>query len=155
MNDKEAFEKWFAQNPVNKFEAEEAWQAACEYKQKDIDELRDRLHHEVEMIDGAAKDHIAKLQAENERLKEVISYLPKVPTQPYEKKLSQRIQKLEAENQKLKECVGFLHLIDYQANIVEEAEDFFTMGDRVHSSYFENESLIKRARQVLKELEDK
>jgi len=38
--DKEAFEKWFAQNPVNKLEAEEAWQAACEYKQKEIDALK-------------------------------------------------------------------------------------------------------------------
>jgi hypothetical protein len=44
--DKEAFEEWFAQNPVNKLEAEEAWQAACEYRQKDIDGIKEKLQSE-------------------------------------------------------------------------------------------------------------
>ena len=41
----------------------QAWLEACEYKQKEIDKLKDRIHHEIEMIDGAAKEHIEKLEA--------------------------------------------------------------------------------------------
>ena len=85
--DKEAFEKWWDKLYSNHIEFRDwqgcdlaangkedmryGWQAAIEYKQKEIDEL----------------------QAENDRLKEVISYLPKVPTQPYEKELAQRTNK--------------------------------------------------------------
>ena len=35
------------------------------------------------------------------RLKEIVSYLPKVPTQPCEKETSKRIRELESENAKL------------------------------------------------------
>lgn len=81
--DKEAFGKWFKDAWDIDFDFDaydfrhtiqvKVWQAACEYKQKEIDEL----------------------QAKNERLKEVISYLPKVPTQPHEKELSEKIKNLE------------------------------------------------------------
>jgi hypothetical protein len=37
--DKEAFEKWFDKVEI-KWDLEEAWQAACEYKQKEIDKLQ-------------------------------------------------------------------------------------------------------------------
>lgn len=84
MNDKnqEAFEKWFASLDesylsrvikLNRGASQETWQAACEYKQKEIDELL----------------------AENANLIEKISYLPKIPTQPYEKEMAQKIKNLE------------------------------------------------------------
>lgn len=48
-------------------------------------------------------EKIQALEAENARLKEIISYLPKVPTQSYEKELAQKIQHLEAEVEDLQE----------------------------------------------------
>lgn len=67
----------------------------------------------------------------------------------------EKIKKLKAENAKLRECVKFLSLIDYQSSIIEEGKDFFTIGDKLHSTYHENRMIIEEARQVLKELEDK
>lgn len=40
---------------------------------------------------------LAAKNAEIERLKEIISYLPKVPTQPYEKELAKRVLDLQNE----------------------------------------------------------
>lgn len=62
---------------------------------------------------------IEKLKTENERLKEVISYLPKVPTQPYEKEMAQKIQELQAENAKLK---GALLEISQETRMIEGVE---------------------------------
>lgn len=46
---------------------------------------------------------IDKLRAENEKLKETLSYLPKVPTEPYEKELAKKVLELRAENAELKD----------------------------------------------------
>lgn len=48
------------------------------------------------------KSEVEELLTEIEKLKEIISYIPKVPTQPYEKEMAQRIRELEAENAKLR-----------------------------------------------------
>ena len=94
--DKEAFEKWLeAQNWYydsfdNEYyqnglkisiygETEEAWQAACEYKQQEIDELKNVTYWTVEQ-DGKITRHISmadieKLQAENIKLKREIEVL--------------------------------------------------------------------------------
>ncbi len=40
---------------------------------------------------GALRNKLIELQKENERLQEIISYLPKVPTQPYEKELAKEL----------------------------------------------------------------
>lgn len=128
--DKEEFDKWMKwmmckdRNDgifgyYNNFTRDEwvaykAWQAALEYKQKDIDELKDKIDHQDSLIfelDENVQVFMEKskaLQAENERLKEAISYLPKVPTQPYDKELAQIIQKLQAENAKLREAMEFV-----------------------------------------------
>jgi hypothetical protein len=63
--DKEAFEKWFIQNPVNKFEAEEAWQAACEYKKEEYSNIMDAMTQ--------TSQYNFKLQAENAELKQKLS----------------------------------------------------------------------------------
>jgi len=86
--DKEAFEEWWiAERGANDFPTgraivakerqlyeweKQAWLEACEYKQKEIDKLKDRIHHEIEMIDGAAKEHIEKLEAENSKLRKCV-----------------------------------------------------------------------------------
>jgi len=51
------------------------------------------------VIEKSAYDALAK---ENERLKENLSYLPKVPTQPYEKEMAKQIFNLQKENEELK-----------------------------------------------------
>lgn len=53
----------------------------------------------IHVIEKQAYD---KLERENEELKEALSYLPKVPTQPYEKELAQEISRLKAELEKAK-----------------------------------------------------
>lgn len=46
-----------------------------------------------------------EMEAENARLKETISYLPKVPTEPYEKELAKKVMELEKENQSLQMAI--------------------------------------------------
>ena len=48
------------------------------------------------------RTEIELLHKENERLKETISYLPKVPTQPYEKELAQEVERLKSELERAK-----------------------------------------------------
>jgi cysteinyl-tRNA synthetase len=77
--DKEAFEKWYIKTdtiPVinnltgprtyNYFTLEQTWQAACEYKQKEIDTLKleyDKL-----------TDWAAEYKAENKKLREALEF---------------------------------------------------------------------------------
>lgn len=82
QNDKEAFEKWFkkerelleAREPTTYTDSEEwlmtkGWQAACEYKKKDID--KDKiLILELSVENAYYLDLIAKLQDENANLRE-------------------------------------------------------------------------------------
>src|SRR6185312_3523543 len=51
----------------------------------------------VHVIEKSAFD---QLQKENEELKEAISHLPKVPTQPYEKELAQQLSEAKREIEK-------------------------------------------------------
>lgn len=85
--DKEAFEEWFLNYPswratMSRQEScQKAWQAACDYKQKEIDELEESLAVRLAKSYIAGKDlskiiqknltnEIEKLQAENAKLKE-------------------------------------------------------------------------------------
>lgn len=108
--DKEAFEKWMAFEDRhdgvfgnnNNFTrdswiAERAWQAACEYKQKEIDDLND-LVFAIETNNKSMEEQIEYLQAENAKLIE------------QDQIISQEIKtyidianRLQAENVKLKE----------------------------------------------------
>lgn len=80
--DKEAFEKWLEARLDVSFEGElfpkyieyhseryEAWQAACEYKQKEIDELLKQLKHEHDLY----KKHLKVYEDENAELKHKLS----------------------------------------------------------------------------------
>jgi hypothetical protein len=62
--DKEAFEKWLevAYSPTS---SQAAWQAACEYKQKEIDILK---NHDI----SGYKEGIDCLQAENKKLRDAL-----------------------------------------------------------------------------------
>lgn len=70
----------------------------------------------IHVIEYAALDHMAncfaaeqdkrlKAEAENERLGEILSYLPKVPTEPYEKAMAKEILELHAEVERLKQTL--------------------------------------------------
>ena len=121
MNDKDkvAFDIWIGidklYDPWRIKLAEMSWQAACEYKQKEIDELKDQIDHQDSLIfelDQNVQVFMEKSKA------------------------------LQAENAKLRECVEFY-------------------ADRTNWSFDDviNESVHhgrggKRARQVLKELDE-
>lgn len=66
-----------------------------------------RKHESLVAVAAAAPyfDEIKRLKAENKRLTEVLSYLPKVPTEPYEKMLAKKIIEIEAENAELREAL--------------------------------------------------
>lgn len=74
--DKEAYEKYLIKNNVNQrqiwneLSLDEIWQAACEYKQKEIDEIekeKDYLCRKLENLREIYKKP-SKLQAENAKL---------------------------------------------------------------------------------------
>jgi len=67
--------------------------AENEQLKKKIDRMASGSHEIIEENE--------KLRTENERLKEVISFLPKVPTEPYEKELAKEVERLRAENAEL------------------------------------------------------
>jgi hypothetical protein len=78
--DKEAFIAWY-KNKESEFDnCKEAWQAACEYKQKEINELKNVTYWTVEQ-NGNVTRHISivdieKLQAENKKLREALIECP-------------------------------------------------------------------------------
>jgi type II secretory pathway component PulF len=63
------------------------------------------------------------LRAENLRLKETLSYLPKVPTQPYEKEMAKEILRLR---EGATQCISYMRhhgqMIDQQVVSVLEAQ---------------------------------
>jgi hypothetical protein len=59
-----------------------------------------------------ALDEITKLKAENIELKETISYLPKIPTLPYEKQMGKKIFKLTEALRKVRDALDEIALID-------------------------------------------
>jgi len=73
--DKEAFENWFENNWQDSDDKDlftEAWQSACDYKQKEIDELK----NQDQIIAKEIKTYIDianRLQAENAELKQKLS----------------------------------------------------------------------------------
>jgi FtsZ-binding cell division protein ZapB len=83
MNDKEAFEKWrleYISTHTGYFKmigtddlSQVVWQAACAYKQKEIDELKTQdqiIAKEIKTYRAIAE----KLQAENAKLRECVEY---------------------------------------------------------------------------------
>ena len=117
MNDKnkEAFECWLENNTTTQeeIEAYEAmsekdrvmfcmkytWQAACEYKQKEIDDILGQLKSCIFVYE----EKVNRLIAENEKLRDNILLLQ-------EKTLV--LGELEAENKKLRECVEYYADLD-------------------------------------------
>lgn len=87
--DKEAYEKYLVENNVNQrqiwneLSLDEIWQAACEYKQKEIDELekeKDYLCKKMENMREIYKNS-EKLQVENSKLRECVEFY----AQPWER----------------------------------------------------------------------
>lgn len=116
------------------FEAElfyqREWESACErwnYSQEENKELKAeleyattctvnaeaRLHLTLDELTALKKDHeqeqdwkrIQDAERECERLKEALSYLPKVPTEPYEKTMAKELHKLQAQLQVAREAL--------------------------------------------------
>lgn len=76
MNDKDmqAFDKWHDENITNPPTLNElinrAWIGACEYKQKEIDELLKQLKHEHDLY----KKHLKIYEDENAKLRECVEF---------------------------------------------------------------------------------
>jgi hypothetical protein len=73
--DKEAFEKWWDEYPMGwKISGElhkntsDSWQAACEYKQKEIDDLTGQLKSCIFVYE----EKVNRLIAENKKLREAL-----------------------------------------------------------------------------------
>ena len=64
------------------------------------DELMDKISY--------LQSVIGEYQEETDKLKEIISYLPKVPAMPYEKLLAVSIRELQNENQQLRDKIELL-----------------------------------------------
>lgn len=94
--------------------AKEAWQSACEYKQKEIDDLKSAFDDRVRVI---------QLQIEDKK-------------------------KLQAENVKLRECVEFYADLNNHKMIYDSGDGF------VNTTEIDKDG-GKRARQALKELEER
>lgn len=95
--DKEAFEKWLKDDFDEKCHIhfmEFTWKAACEYKQKEINELEESLATRLAKSYVAGKD-----------LSKII-----------QKNLTNEVEKLQAENAKLRECVKEIANEDYRGN---------------------------------------
>jgi cell division protein FtsB len=123
MNDEEAFEYWLESMRVRGDRPEgyerRAWQAACEWKQHEVDAYREAARTEAEFVNElqaenskirdefkfqtppaviAYQEMNDKLQAENSFLKENINGTRM-------KQMNEEIERLKAENAKLKECL--------------------------------------------------
>jgi predicted RNase H-like nuclease (RuvC/YqgF family) len=80
--DKEAFDNYMEENKgvyfgMGEWEKDSdfnVWQAACEYKQEEI-EHRDDLIYELEQNYLTEKENKEKLQAENKKLREALEYI--------------------------------------------------------------------------------
>ena len=76
--------------------------SALDEAQREIKHLKSELQGfklgaQIEASEGdRARKELSGVIAEIERLKEALSYLPKVPTQPYEKQLAQDLQTANA-----------------------------------------------------------
>ena len=107
--DKEAFEKWWMEGfkgmsdmevikyvNVGKQTSLHGWQSACEYKQKEVDELIKQLKHEHDLCKKhlkVYKDASAELIEQDQILGEEIKTYMVIA------------EKLQVENAKLRECV--------------------------------------------------
>lgn len=136
MNDKEkeAFEKWYDQiypvyiNVPRASNLLQVWQAACAYKQEEITLLENQISYLEETIDSFMDEPdivIKKLKAENEKLKKALRFTVLAAEQQYQP------------SRPLQEglCPTFYFTLSYEGDLelIEET---------------------KRARQVLKELDE-
>lgn len=81
--DKEEFDKWFLEAyrydyhklviPESVNPQKEAWQAACEYKDKEIDDIYVGWQLALDYVNNS-KDEIFKLEAENKKLREALEF---------------------------------------------------------------------------------
>lgn len=79
--DKEAFEKWWIEfvkkdlglnvKAIPDHKIEKAWQAACEYKDKEINDDEELLRNHMNSI---GYRELKKLQAENKKLREALEF---------------------------------------------------------------------------------
>ena len=72
--DKEEFIAWY-KNKESEFDnCKEAWQAACEYKDKEINDDEELLRYHMNSI---GYRELKKLQAENKKLREALEFYAK------------------------------------------------------------------------------
>ena len=145
--DKEAFEKWWDEVPMGHKITHHpfnytnlAWQAACEYKQKEIDELEKEQVRHIDIL----KDELGTIIKDREW---EVNYLTNM------------CKKLQAENAKLRECVEFYADTNNWNTKNGECDTYIEgviTGDDLYSPWGDQGIDVggKRAREVLKELDN-
>ncbi|MFN7455126.1 MAG: hypothetical protein ACK5RO_10770 [Pseudobdellovibrionaceae bacterium] len=112
----------------------------------------------IHMNIKAQEQEVADLEKENERLKEAIGYLVKVPTQSYEKELARKLADLE---RKLAVAKSFMQKLDQYLceRIIDpcgydpEAEAKEDLVDTVRANSADNDIMLTKLRAALKEIE--
>ena len=161
--DKEAFKEWGkdqdGDEPLCAGGAYEAWQAACKYKQKEIDELinASKLEFDKWYIDGMRKSFFEEKRAYDlyyNYTKDVCTYRNLAAVKEKNDALNLAnsykllLEKLQVENAKLREC------IEFYAQPWERGELDGELLVRKSGSYDLFTEVHYKARQVLKELEN-
>ncbi len=117
------------------------WQGRCEELTAEISQLKSALESKHNaMLDGAEKEYLLdrkcnELRAEIERFKEIISYLPKVPTQPYEKEMAKEIVKLKSKLSALRDTPGGKRLFFFMNENVRLAKELDELTRRLESPF--------------------
>lgn len=112
-----------------------------------IQATTERSHYYVASVVKECIAHLEERDREIERLKETISYLPKVPTQPYEKELAQEVMKLRDLLAKAKDLAEFYGQSRYY---IEECSLGVSVYEEAETDHVE---FGTKARAFLKELE--
>ncbi len=109
------------------------------------------------MLDGAEKEYLLdkkcnELRAEIERFKEIISYLPKVPTQPYEKEMAQKIERLKSKLSALRDTPGGKRLFFFMNENVRLAKELDELTRRLESPFHKTyDDVVKERDEILAE----
>jgi CHAD domain-containing protein len=144
--DKEAFEKWlntkaWIGDHAKMAWCEEAWQAACEYKQKEYSNIMDAMTQ--------TSQYNYKLQAKNKEWKEAA------------RSEAEEVNRLQSENKKLREALEFYadrnnwKFQSYRSDC-KDVIDFNDLGCRSYTDKadFACSSGGRRAREALKEIKE-
>jgi hypothetical protein len=79
--DKEAFKEWYINKESEFDNCKETWQAACEYKEKEIDLIQYQLDYAAKIIIEVQADK-CKIREENKKLREALEFYADATNNP-------------------------------------------------------------------------